>query len=186
MRRNGPHISLRAAMLVKNELHKMTEMLILLPVWYGMVWYGMVWYGMVSVDLCSAITTKVSNALNTLVSRRKPGFQALSKGLIVLLCAEVVRQALASTPPGMPGTHPPIFWLGGRQREYPPILLRTFGYSRRFLVALRSLSLKPFHSAIRRHQFASVRQADSRLTRLVPPNLELALTPLNSIQIRKK
>ena len=27
---------------------------------------------------------------------------------------------LASTPPGMPGTHPPIFWLGGRQREYLP------------------------------------------------------------------
>ena len=43
-------------------------------------WYGMVWY---------AIITKVSNALNTLVSGEKPGFQALSKGLIVLLCAEV-------------------------------------------------------------------------------------------------
>ena len=37
---------------------------------------------------------------------------------------------LASTPPGMPRTH-------------PPILLRTFGYSRPILVALRSLSLKP-------------------------------------------
>jgi len=54
------------------------------------------------------------------------------------------QQPLASTPPGMPGTHPPIFWLGRRQREYPPaILLRTFGYSRPILVALRSLSLKP-------------------------------------------
>ena len=116
MRRNGPHISLRAVMLVKNELHKMTEILILLPVWYGMV----------SVDLCSAIITKVSNALNTLVPRRKPGFQALSKGLIVLLCAEVVRQALASTPPGMPGTHPPIFWLGERQRKYPPNIITHF------------------------------------------------------------
>ena len=52
---------------------------------------------------------------------------------------------LASTPPGMPGTHPPnISGWGGRQREYPPpILLRTFGYSRSILVALRSLSLKP-------------------------------------------
>jgi len=40
-------------------------------------------------------------------------------------------------------TSPPIFWLGGRQREYPPILLRTFGYSGPILVALRSLSLKP-------------------------------------------
>ena len=52
----------------------------------------MVWYGMVNVDLYSAIITKVSNALNTLVSGEKPGFQTLSKGLIVLLCAEVVRQ----------------------------------------------------------------------------------------------
>jgi len=52
----------------------------------------MVWYSMVNVDLYSAIVTKVSNALNTLVPREKPGFQALSKGLIVLLCAEIVRQ----------------------------------------------------------------------------------------------
>ena len=52
------------------------------------------WYGMVNVDLYSAIITKVSNALNTLVSGEKPGFQALSKGLIVLLCAEVVRQGV--------------------------------------------------------------------------------------------
>ena len=52
----------------------------------------MVWYGMINVDLYSAIVTKVSNALNTLVPREKPGFQVLSKGLIVLLCAEIVRQ----------------------------------------------------------------------------------------------
>ena len=51
-----------------------------------------VWYGMVNVDLYSAIITKVSNALDTLVSGEKPGFQTLSKGLVVLLCAEVVRQ----------------------------------------------------------------------------------------------
>ena len=38
--------------------------------------------------------TRVPNALNTLVSGEKPGFQALSKGLIVLLCAEVVRQGV--------------------------------------------------------------------------------------------
>jgi len=54
----------------------------------------MVWYGMVNVDLYSATITKVSNALNTLVSGEKPGFQALSKGLIVLLCMEVVRQGV--------------------------------------------------------------------------------------------
>jgi len=50
----------------------------------------MVWYGMVNVDLYSAIITKVSNALDTLVSGVKPGFQTLSEGLVVLLCAEVV------------------------------------------------------------------------------------------------
>jgi len=49
---------------------------------------------MVNVDLYCAIITKVSNALNTLVSGVKPGFQALSKGLIVLLCAEVVQQGV--------------------------------------------------------------------------------------------
>jgi len=53
---------------------------------------GMVWYGMVNVDLYSAIITKVSNALDTLVSGEKPGFQTQSEGLIILLCAEVVRQ----------------------------------------------------------------------------------------------
>ena len=52
-----------------------------------------VWYGMVNVDLYSAIITKVSNALNTPVSGEKPGFQTLSKGLVVLLCSEIVRQS---------------------------------------------------------------------------------------------
>jgi len=49
---------------------------------------------MVNVDFYSAIITKVSNALNTLVSGEKPGFQDLSKGLIVLLSVEVVRQGV--------------------------------------------------------------------------------------------
>jgi len=81
----------------------------------------------------------------------------------------------------MPGTHPPnILVGGGRQREYP----RQYYYvlldiaDQYWLPSVRSASSR-FHSATRRHQFASVRQADSRLTRLVPPpNLELALTPL--------
>ena len=47
---------------------------------------------MANVDLYSATITKVSNAPNTLVSGEKPGYQAVSKGLIVMLCAEVVRQ----------------------------------------------------------------------------------------------
>jgi len=43
----------------------------------------------------------------------------------------------------MPGTHPPIFWLGDVNRNILSISLRTFGYSRLILAALRSLSLKP-------------------------------------------
>jgi len=76
-------------------------------------------------------------------------------------------------------TSPQYFGWGGRQREYP----RQYYYvllditDQYWLPSIRSASSR-FHSAIRRHQFASVRQADSRLTRLVPPNLELALTPL--------
>jgi len=79
----------------------------------------------------------------------------------------------------MPGTHPTIFWLGGRQREYHPQYYYVLSdiADQYWLPSVRSASSR-FHSAIRRHQFASVRQADSRLTRLVPPNLELALTPL--------
>ena len=61
--------------------------------------YSTVWYGMVNVDLYSAIITKVSNALNTLVSGEKPGFQTLPKGLVVLLCAEVVRQRVPDHGP---------------------------------------------------------------------------------------
>ena len=81
---------------------------------------------------------------------------------------------------GCRGHIPPNILVGGGTSTgiSPPILLRTFGYSRPILVpSVRSASSR-FHSAIRRHQFASVSQADSRLTRLIPPNLELALTPL--------
>jgi len=35
---------------------------------------------------------EVSNVLSMLVAREKPGFQALSKVLLVLLCVEVVWQ----------------------------------------------------------------------------------------------
>ena len=46
---------------------------------------------------------------------------------------------------GCRGHIPRIFWLGGTSTGIsPPILLRTFGYSRQILVALRSPSLKPF------------------------------------------
>ena len=39
---------------------------------------AVVWCGMINVDLYSAIITKVSNALNTLVPGEKPGFQCVS------------------------------------------------------------------------------------------------------------
>ena len=88
--------------------------------------------------------------------------------------------ATGVNPAGDAGdTSPQYFGWGGRQREYP----RQYYYvlldiaDQYWLLSVRSASSR-FHSAIRRHQFASVRQADSRLTRLVPPNLELSLTPL--------
>jgi len=46
-------------------------------------------------------------------------------------------------PAGDAGDTSPIFWLGDVNGNIPPILLRTFGYSRPIVVALRSLSLKP-------------------------------------------
>jgi len=47
----------------------------------------MVWYGK-----CEFIKRYCHEVSNAPVAREKPGFQALFKGLIVLLCAEVVRQ----------------------------------------------------------------------------------------------
>jgi len=52
----------------------------------------MVWYG--KCRFIQRYYHESSNALNTLVSGEKPGFQAMSKRLIVLLCAEVVRQVV--------------------------------------------------------------------------------------------
>ena len=77
---------------------------------------------------------------------------------------------LASTPPGMPGTHPPIFWLEGTSTGISPQYYYVLSdiADQYWLPYVRSASSR-FHSAIRRHQFASARQADSRLTRLVPP-----------------
>ena len=45
---------------------------------------------------------------------------------------------------GCRGHIPQYFGWGDVNGNIPPILLRTFGYSRSILVALRSLSLKPF------------------------------------------
>ena len=88
-------------------------------------------------------------------------------------------RTMASTPPWMPGTHPQYFGWGGTStgislQHYYVLSDIADQY---WLPSVRSASSR-FHSAIRRHQFASVRQADSRLARLVPPNLQLVLTPL--------
>jgi len=85
---------------------------------------------------------------------------------------------LASTPPGMPGTHPPIFLVGGTSTGISPQYYYVLSdiADQYWLPSVRSAS-SGFHSAIRRHQFASVRQADSRLTRLVPPTVDATVCP---------
>ena len=100
------------------------------------------------------------------------GLSAVAELLVATRCCYVAVSSLASTPPGMPGTHPPIFWLRGCQREYPPQYYYVLSgiADQYWLPSVRSASSR-FHSAIRRHQFASVRQADDRLTRFVPPTL---------------
>jgi len=82
-------------------------------------------------------------------------------------------------PAGDAGDTSPNILVGGRQRKYPSILLRTFGYSRPILVALRSLSLEPFSFG---YKTPPIRF--SPLLHPTPfggssPNLELTLTPLN-------
>ena len=77
----------------------------------------------------------------------------------------------------MPGTHPSIL-AGGRQREYPPILLRTFGYSRPILVALRSLSLKSISFGYKTPPIRFSQAGGQSAHKARPPNLELALTTL--------
>jgi len=70
----------------------------------------------------------------------------------------------------------PIFWLGGRQREYPPILLRTFGYSRPILVAPRSQSLKPISFGYKTPPIRFSQAGGQSAHKARPPILELALT----------
>jgi len=75
-------------------------------------------------------------------------------------------------------TSPPNFLVGGTSTGISPQYYYVLSdiAEQYWLPSVRSASSR-FHWAIRRHKFASVRQADSRLTRLVPTNLELALMP---------
>ena len=82
----------------------------------------------------------------------------------------------------MPGTHPPDILVGGRQREYP----RQYYYvlldiaDQYWLPSVRSASSR-FHSAIRRHAPIRFSQAGGQSAHKArPPNLELALTPLDA------
>ena len=79
---------------------------------------------------------------------------------------------------GCRGHIPQYFRLGGRQREYPPILLRTFGYSTPILVALRSLSLKPIPFGYKTPPIRFSQAGGQSAHKARPPNLELVLTPL--------
>ena len=82
-------------------------------------------------------------------------------------------------PAGNAGdTSPQYFGWGDVNGNISPILLRTFGYSRPILVALRSLSLKPFSFGYKTPpiRFSPLPHLTPSVVR--PPNLELALTPL--------
>jgi len=82
---------------------------------------------------------------------------------------------LASTPPGMPGTHPPIFWLGGRQREYPP----QYYYVLSDIADQYWLPQADFIRLFIKTPPVRFSQAGGQSAHKArPPNLELALTPL--------
>ena len=71
---------------------------------------------------------------------------------------------------GCRGHIPQYFGWGDVNGNIPPILYVLSDIADQYwLPSVRSASR--FHSAIRRHQFASARQTDSRLKRLVPPTL---------------
>jgi len=77
--------------------------------------------------------------------------QDLRNGTVSVLLSVRLYVSLASTPPGMPGTHPPIFWLGdvnGNIPQYYYVLSDIAGQY--WLPSVRSTASR-FHSAIRRH-----------------------------------
>jgi len=87
-------------------------------------------------------------------------------------------RALASTRRGCRGHTPNILVGGTSTGIFPPILLRTFGYSRAILVALRSLSLKPFSFGYKTPPISFSQAGGQSAHKARPPNLQLALTPL--------
>jgi len=80
---------------------------------------------------------------------------------------------------GCRGHVPPNILVGGTSTGIsPPILLRTFGYSRAILVAVRSLSLKPISFGYKTSPVRFSQAGGQSAHKARPPNLELALTPL--------
>jgi len=83
-------------------------------------------------------------------------------------------------PAGNAGDTSPNFLVGGDVNgNIPPILLRTFGYSRTILVALRSFSLKPISFGYKTPPIRFSQAGGQSAHKARPPNLELALTPLH-------
>ena len=78
----------------------------------------------------------------------------------------------------MPGTHPQYFGWADVNGNIPPILLRTFGYSRPILVALHSLRLKPISFGYKMPPIRFSQAGGQSAHKARPPNLELALTSL--------
>ena len=92
------------------------------------------------------------------------------------------RARMASTPwrqshRGCRG-HPNILVGGTSTGIFPVILLRTFGYSRPILVALRSLSPKPISFGYKTPPIRFSQAGGESAHKARSPNLELALTPL--------
>ena len=76
------------------------------------------------------------------------------------------------------------FGWGDVNGNIPPILLRTFGYSRPILVALRSLSLKPISFGYKTPPIRFSQEGGQSAHKARPPSLELALTPLVVVEIK--
>jgi len=79
---------------------------------------------------------------------------------------------------GCRGHIPQYLGWGDVNGNIPLILLRTFGYSRPILVALRSLSLKPISFGYKTPPIRFSQAGGQSASKAHPPNLELVLTPL--------
>jgi len=75
---------------------------------------------------CQSVSALCSRSRGSYISRLVDWLPRTSQ-TTVAFCQTLVVAPLASTPPGMPGTHPPqYFGWWGRQREYPPPNIITY------------------------------------------------------------